>query len=110
MLPEYPLTKQVIAKSQGDFFEFACNLHSGPYIGKIDTRPLPEGNRMKQEYSREMVLDTPMRAIRGKFDTNRLEVNATPFIIYEKFFETAKEFAAQQNGLINLIVGTNPSD
>lgn len=96
MLPEFPIAKRTIRKSQMDFFEFACKQHSGGFFKNIPKHTLEEGNSMRQVYSKEMELDTDMKKLEGKFEVSRDELKADPFIIYSKLYEVATTFAAQQ--------------
>lgn len=96
MLPEFPIAKQKIRKSQDDFFQFAVKNKMGGLFGNIPRRALPEGNRMKHEYSREMVHETGMTAIKSSFQLDIDQVKANPFLIYEKLLESAEDFANQQ--------------
>jgi hypothetical protein len=96
MMPEFPIAKQKILESQGLFFEFAQKQKLGPLFADIPKQALPEGNRMKQEYSKTMVHESGMTAIKSHFQINIAQAKADPFIIYEQLVQTAADFADQQ--------------
>lgn len=96
MLPEFPIAKKAIAKSQEDFFQFACRRHSGGLLGNIPRRLLQEGNAMKQVYTKEMQFETQVTKLEAKFDVLKDDLKANPLIVYDKLYEAANDFAAQQ--------------
>ena len=96
MLPEFPIAKLAILKSQEKFFLYAQKEKLGPLFGNIPKRALPEGNRMKQEYSKEMVHEPAMTPIKSHFQLNIDQLKKNPFVIFEQIAETAADFAHQQ--------------
>ncbi len=96
MIPEFKNAKKYILKSQEDFFEFAQKHHLGGLFGNIHKRTMPEGNRFRHVYSKTMERGTELTKIASSFSFTVDEVKKDPFIIYEKLFESATEFAKQQ--------------
>lgn len=96
MLPEFPRAKKIIGQSQTEFFQFAQKMHLGEPFGSIPKRPLEEGNALKQVYSKDMELETEMKKLEAKFDVGKDELKENPFIVYNKLYDAAKDFAAQQ--------------
>ncbi len=96
MVPEFKNAEKYIIKSQEDFFEFAQKHHLGGLFGNIPKRVMPEGNKLKQVYSKSLERQTEMVKIGSSFKLDIDKIKATPSLVYEQLFETAKEFANQQ--------------
>ncbi len=96
MMPEFPIAKLAIRKSQDAFFQSAVKERLGPLFGNIPSRVLEEGNRLKQQYSADMVHQTGMTQIKSKFQLTIDQIKANPYVIYEKYFDNAQDFANQR--------------
>jgi len=95
-MPDFPLAKAKIQNSQNLFFKWACKQHLGPVMGQIPRRILKEGRIMSHQYTTEMSYTSNLKKMSGSFDISKEEIKKNPFVVYEKLFETAKEFAIQQ--------------
>jgi hypothetical protein len=96
MLPEFKKAKKCIAKSQEQFFEFSQKHHLGGLFGSISKRAMPEGNKLRQVYSKDLQRETEMTKIQTSFTFDVDEIKENAFTIYEQLFQNAKEFASQQ--------------
>lgn len=100
MMPEFPNAKQQIRESQIAFFKRACKILGGPFFGQISTRELHEGQSMRQEYSKNFILETEMNKIEWSMHLSLQELKENPLLVYDKWYECAHEFASQQSKII----------
>lgn len=96
MLPDFPQAKQIIAKSQEDFFNACLKEKLGSLFGNIPKRILVEGNRMKQQYTSEVSHETHIKKIQASFKLSISEIKKRPDAIYEMLVDVASDFAKQQ--------------
>lgn len=96
MFPDFPSAKNKIQKSFDDFFDFAVNRHLGVPFSNIPKKIMYEGNKLKQKYSDQMQHESDLTLIKSSFDFTLVEGKRDPFIIYQKLWDSAKDFAGQQ--------------
>lgn len=96
MMPDFPIAKRAVAVAQEKYFQFAVTKHLGGFFGAIPRRALKEGQAMRQEYNKAMIHETAMTPIQSSLSLTTDEVIINRFIIFEKLWETASDFARQQ--------------